>query len=111
MSNNETNQTTQKIIIVGTKSGAATRGPEQNIIEKAVDVKQIKDSFNRFLQNLEGIIDIEVPHVGSFELEEVSFTAEITANGDFKLIGVGFGIEAKGGVNFKLKHRNQKENN
>jgi hypothetical protein len=38
-------------------------------------------------------------------LEEVEFSAEVSADGEFKLLGTGIGVEAKGGVKFTLMPR------
>ena len=108
MSDTDPTQNVQKITIVGTSSGT-TRGPVRDIVEKAVDVTQVRAKFEQFLQNLKGILDVEVPHVGSFVLDEVSFSAEVSVNGDFKLLGVGAGVDAKGGVIFTLRHNQQNQ--
>ncbi len=100
MSDTNTTQPTQKIAIVGTLS--ATRGV-RDIVEREIDVTQVRASFEQFLQSLKEIIDVGVPQVGAFKLDEVTFSAEITANGDFKLLGAGVGFEAKGGVIFTLR--------
>ncbi len=108
MSDTGTTQTSQKITIVGTSSGA-TRGPVRDIVERTVDVTQVRANFERFLQNLKEIINVEVPHVGTFVLDEVSFSAEISVSGDFKLLGVGTGIDAQGGVTFTLRQKQQNQ--
>ena len=53
------------------------------------------------------IVNVKVPTIGDFELDQVQFTAEITADGDFKLLGTGVGIEAKSGVTFTLRRRKE----
>lgn len=108
MSDTGTTQTSQKITIVGTSS-SATRGPVRDIVERTVDVTQVRANFERFLQNLKEIIDVEVPRVGTFVLDEVSFSAEISVSGDFKLLGVGTGIDAQGGVTFTLRQKQQNQ--
>ncbi len=106
---NSTNapQSNQKIAIVGSLGGT-TRTPGRDIVEREIDLTHVRAKFEQFLQNLEAIVDVGVPHVGPFELEEVTFSAEITANGDFKLLGVGVGVETKGGVTFTLRQRDAK---
>jgi hypothetical protein len=105
--NDETTQTSQKITIVGTVSGAS-RDSTRDIVERATDVVHVRENFERFLRSLKEILDVEVPHIGAFELDEVAFSAEISASGDFKLLGVGVGIEANGGVIFTLRQKSQK---
>ena len=108
MSETDSTQNVQKITIVGTSS-STTRGPVRDIVERAVDVTQVRANFEQFLQNLKGILDVEVPHVGAFVLDEVSFSAEVSVNGDFKLLGIGAGVDAKGGVIFTLRHNQQNQ--
>ncbi len=105
---NDTEQAELKrtLAIVGTLGGKA-RGARRDIVEKMVDVDHIRHSFSRFLESLNELIDVEVPVVGDFELQEVQFRAEISADGDFKLLGAGVGIEASSGVTFTLRRRSQ----
>jgi hypothetical protein len=112
MSNEEEmNQEPQdQIWIVGPMAGdaRATRSiARRDIVEKPVDTLQVRTNFHRFLQSLESIVDVEVPVVGQFELEEVQFSAEISANGEFKLLGTGAGVQATSGVTFTLRRRRQ----
>jgi hypothetical protein len=43
--------------------------------------------------------------VGDFVLDEVSFSAEIGSDGEFKLVGTGIGISASSGVTFTLRRK------
>src|SRR5712692_5780357 len=108
MNDENTTQSDQKITIVGTVSGAS-RDSTRDIVERVVDVTHVRENFERFLQSLKEILDVEVPHVRNFELDEVAFSAEITASGDFKLLGVGVGVEANGGVTFTLRRKQQNQ--
>ncbi len=103
---NETEQPESKrtLAIVGTLGGKA-RSAKRDIVEKTVNVDHIRRSFSRFLESLNELIDVEVPVVGDFELQEVQFRAEISADGDFKLLGAGVGIEASSGVTFTLRRK------
>jgi hypothetical protein len=93
-----------QIAIVGTLQGP-TRDRRREVVERTVDVVHVRQSFETFLGNLRSIIDIDVPRAGAFELDEVQFTAEISANGDFKLLGTGVGVEARSGVSFTLRRK------
>ena len=92
----------EQITIVGAVSGQS-RDRKRDVVERTVDVAHVRRSFEGFLANLRDIIDVQVPSVGAFRLDEVQFTAEISANGDFKLIGTGVGVEARSGVSFTLR--------
>jgi hypothetical protein len=95
----------QQIVVVGTVSAGARAGGKRDVVERAVDITKIRASFERFLDGLKGVIDVKVPAVGPFELEEVSFAAELSADGEFKLLGTGVGVEAKAGVHFILRRK------
>ncbi|UCH93807.1 MAG: hypothetical protein JSV88_26555 [Candidatus Aminicenantes bacterium] len=106
MTNNKTpGESRNQITIVGPISGN-TRALKRDIIEDVVDVSHLRESFSGFMTSLREIVGIDVPSTGSYELEEIQFSAEISANGDFKLLGTGVGLEAKGGVTFTLKRKN-----
>ena len=76
-----------------------------NIVERPVEVLKVRDNFHRFLSSLKSIVDVDVPAVGQFELDEVQFSAEISANGEFKLMGTGAGVQATSGVTFTLRRK------
>jgi len=105
MSNDDTSKVNEITIIGPSTSQTRTRGRERDIIERTVEVTKVRDTFTRFLQGLSEIIDVKVPTVGDFELDEVQFNAEISADGDFKLLGTGVGIEATSGVTFTLRRK------
>src|SRR6266403_4539849 len=99
MSDETPNQATQQITIVGALSGGV-RSARRDIVERTVDVNAVRENFVRFLQGLKTLLSDTVPSVGAYELDEVEFNAEISANGDFKLLGTGVGLEATSGVTF-----------
>jgi hypothetical protein len=92
-----------EITISGPAGGQSRSRTARDLIEKSVDAQVVKESYERFLEALKGIVDVPAPKTGSFKLEEVEFTAEVTANGEFKLMGTGVGLEGKGGVKFTLR--------
>jgi hypothetical protein len=112
MSNEEeiSQEPQDQIWIVGPMAGDArtTRSiARRDIVEKPVETLQVRTNFQRFLQSLKSIVDVEVPAVGPFELDEVQFSAEISANGEFKLLGTGAGVQATSGVTFTLRRKVQ----
>ncbi len=80
------------------------RGPAE-LVSKAVDVGLLQERFRVFMAGLQSIMQALEVKGSPFELAEITFTAEISADGDFKLLGAGVGIEANGGVTFVLKRR------
>jgi hypothetical protein len=107
MSNEEASQPKQEIIIVGTLSGGV-RSARRDIVERTLDVSQVRENFSRFLEGLKTLISDAVPSVGAYELDEVQFNAEISADGEFKLLGAGVGLEATTGVSFTMRRKAMK---
>lgn len=91
-------------MIVGPISGK-TRALKRDIIEDVVDVSHLRESFTNFMTSLQEVIGVDVPSTGTYELDQIQFCAEISAKGEFKLLGTGVGLEAKGGVTFTLKRK------
>ncbi len=95
----------KQITILGPVSGQTRTISKRDIIEGKVDVANVRDKLTEFLDSLKEIIDVDVPSVGAYELEQIQFSAEISANGEFKLLGTGVGLEAKSGVTFTLQRK------
>jgi hypothetical protein len=104
MSEGTVNESVQSITIVGALSGGV-RTSRRDIVERTVDLNQVRENFGHFLKGLETLLSDKVPVVGSYELDSVEFNAEISANGDFKLLGTGVGLEATSGVTFTMKRK------
>jgi len=105
MSNSQLEAQERKITIVGPMAGQSRgRGP-RDIIEQEINVTQLSNKYFVFLENLADVVDVDTPSIRGFELGEIQFSAEITANGEFKLMGTGVGVEAKGGVTFTLRRK------
>ena len=75
----------------------------RELIEEAVSVEQIQRGFQSFVESLGEIVQSGSTTVGDFNLDEISFSAEIGASGDFKLLGAGVGLSAGSAVTFKLR--------
>lgn len=98
----------QNITIIGSSSGKSRARGKRDIIEKTMNVALVRENFAKFLDGLKSLVEVDITSAGDFELDEVQFTAEISADGEFKLIGTGVGIEASTGVTFTLR-RKEKE--
>ena len=108
MSNSNDEGEERKITIVGPLSGLSRGQGPRDIIEQEINVTQLSNNYFIFLESLSEVVDVDTPGIRGFELEEIQFSAEITANGEFKLMGTGVGVEAKGGVTFTLKRKSTK---
>jgi len=92
------------ITIIGPVSGESRSRNARDLVEKTVDPDAVRAGYESFLISLQAIADVPPP-ASHFSLEEVEFSAEITADGEFKLLGTGVGLEAKGGVKFTLRRK------
>ena len=103
MSQNEPTLT----VVTTTKS--KMRGAEDQVrklVEKGIPLDKLQQNFARFLGSLQQVFsDIEQGKVGDFELDEIAFSAEIGADGEFKLVGAGVGISSTSSVTFTLHRR------
>jgi hypothetical protein len=97
------------LVITSTERKSGMRGPEDSVrkvAETGISVEALQKSFGRFLDSLQQIfVEVDQGRVGDFLLEEVTFTAEIGADGAFKLVGTGVGVSASSGVTFTLRRQ------
>jgi len=101
----QTTMQERKITVIGPSDGVARSRGHRDIIEQEINVTQLSKNYLIFVESLSEVVDVDAPSVRGFELDEIQFSAEITANGEFKLMGTGVGVEAKGGVTFTLKKK------
>lgn len=97
----------ESTILLITSSPSTLRGVDQErvISEQAVKIETLNRNFGVFMTSVQQIVAAEQTEVGDFALDEISFTAEISVNGEFKLLGTGVGMEASGGITFKLRRQ------
>lgn len=79
--------------------------PIRKLTEEGVPLDLLQESYTRFLDSMRAIFEKGEGRVGDFRLEEITFSAEIGANGEFKLLGTGAGISANSGVTFTLRRK------
>jgi len=80
------------------------RGPEE-LVEEAVSVGKLQQRFTQFMSAVEGMLAVEQPSTGAFQLTQIQFSAEISAEGEFKLLGSGVGLSAGSAITFTLERR------
>jgi hypothetical protein len=93
------------IELVARPSDDVSRGDRFILVSRALKVDVLKERFDDFMNKLQAIVHTADEQAGVFQLAEIQFSAEITADGEFKLMGTGVGVEAKSGVTFVLKRR------
>lgn len=74
-------------------------------VTKPLKVAELRERFREFMSGLQSIVDVEEAGAGGFQLTEIQFSAEISANGEFKLVGSGVGVEASSAVTFVLQRK------
>jgi hypothetical protein len=104
------------ITIVGTADDKAstrsgTRSPADQVkrVTNQLSVDELREKFLEFMQSLEVAFSVPELHTsaGAFELNEIQFSAELSANGDFKLLGTGVGVSANTALTFVLSRRDR----
>jgi hypothetical protein len=96
-----------KIVTTEAPSGAMRGFDNQarKIVERSVGIEALRDGFTSFLGELRQIVTADATRVGDFMLAEITFSAEIGADGEFKLLGTGVGISASSAVSFVLRRQ------
>ena len=106
---------TGTITIVATEtaqSKSLTRSglPEAAIrqaVDKAMSVEALSASFNNFINGLRKVLNVEQASVGDLVLDEITFSVEIGANGEFKLLGTGISANAGSSLTFTLRRKSE----
>jgi hypothetical protein len=96
------------ITIVTTDAPSTRRDRGDNVrrvVESTVSAEQLQTNLVRFIDTLGALLRAGDTRAGEFELDEVGFSAEIGADGDFKLLGTGVGVSASSAVTFTWRRR------
>ncbi len=75
------------------------------LMDRGIPLDKLHQNYSQFLDSMRAIFAKDADRVGDFSLEEITFSAEIGANGEFKLLGTGVGITANSGVTFTLRRK------
>ena len=79
---------------------ASTR---RTIATKKLKIDDLVSSVNQFLNKINTILENVPDQYDKFRFEEISFSAEISANGKLVLLGTGIEAATKGALVFKFK--------
>jgi hypothetical protein len=98
------------ITFVGVEETATSRGgSELSRVTEKIGVDVLRDKFTEFMQGLEAafaVDEVQTAH-GVFQLSEIQFSAEMSASGDFKLLGTGVGVAAGAALTFVLTRKDK----
>lgn len=88
---------------VTTRSGAA----EVNRVTKQLNVDLLRGKFAEFMESLDAAFGVDElkTQAGIFELDQIQFSVELSASGDFKLLGTGVGVGAGAALSFVLTRK------
>jgi len=96
------------ITFVGVEETATSRGgSELSRVTEKISVDVLRDKFTEFMRGLEAafaVDEVQTAH-GVFQLSEIQFSAEMSASGDFKLLGTGVGVAAGTALTFVLTRK------
>ncbi|HRJ44266.1 MAG: hypothetical protein KJZ86_18700 [Caldilineaceae bacterium] len=104
------NETITIVAVETIQPKSTTRGglPEMALrqtVDKAVSVEALSASFNNFINGLRKVLNVEEASVGDLVLDEIEFSVEIGANGEFKLLGAGISANAGSSLTFTLRRK------
>jgi hypothetical protein len=98
------------ITFVGVEEAATSRGgSELSRVTEKISVDVLRDKFTEFMRGLEAafaVDEVQTAH-GVFQLSEIQFSAEMSASGDFKLLGTGVGVAAGAALTFVLSRKDK----
>ena len=88
---------------VTTRSGAA----DVTRVTKQLSVDTLRGKFVEFMNNMDAAFDSDElkTQTGMFQLEQIQFSVELSASGDFKLLGTGVGVGAGAALSFVLTRK------
>jgi hypothetical protein len=70
---------------------------------RAVPIEQLGEQFNAFVDNMRDVVARVPASMAGFRLDEISFTAEVSAKGTVNLLGTGGEIAGGGGITITLR--------
>ena len=97
------------ITFVGVEERATSRGglAELSRVTEQISVGALRDKFTQFMHSLEAafaVDQVQTAH-GVFQLSEIQFSAEMSAEGEFRLLGAGVGVSAGATLTFVLTRK------
>ena len=76
-----------------------------DLVTSTIDTDKLKQNFAQFVSDLQSVVDTKMDEASAFQLDQVIFSAEISASGEFKLLGTGVGIEGSSSITFVLQRK------
>lgn len=96
------------LTFIAVEERETTRGhTELSRVTNKISVDALRDQFTQFMQGIESafaVDEVQTAH-GVFQLNEIQFSAEMSAEGEFKLLGTGVGVSAGAALTFVLTRK------
>ncbi|MCZ0991815.1 hypothetical protein O1M54_51015 [Streptomyces diastatochromogenes] len=67
-----------------------------------IPAEELQSRLGEFVATMRGVIDSLPQKSGEFQLNEVTFSAEVSAKGTVSLLGSGGELAGKAGITFRL---------
>src|ERR1700682_5727818 len=101
---NQPEQQSEKITVLGYDDGPTERGFfDKRLPRRAIPVEQLQEEVKSFLNAMDKVVGSIGTHVGSFEMDTITVSAEVNAKGKVSLLGSGGEMGGKGGLSFTFK--------
>lgn len=102
-------ETPQEIKILARSDPNESRSDRTTLVTSALDVGVLRDQFRGFMRSIEAMIDIGDETARGFQLAEIQFSVELTATGEFRLLGTGVGLQASSTMTFVLQRKETRQ--
>jgi len=79
------------------------RGADARYRRRAISVKELSVRFNDFVEGMQDVVGGMPASVAGLRVDEISFTAEISARGSVSLLGTGGEVAGQGGITVTLR--------
>ncbi len=73
------------------------------MVERSIPIERLQANFIHFMRNIQQVLSVSDTRVGDMALDEITFSVEIGAGGEFKLLGTGIATEASSSLKFTLR--------
>ncbi len=84
-------------------TGGMTKLSDYLYEDKPIKTDALREQINDFLTKMQAVIKDAPDTFGTFNLDAIELSAEISASGHVKLLGFGGEAAGKGGIKFSLK--------
>jgi hypothetical protein len=72
---------------------------------RKVPLERLGEQFNGFVENMRDVVGRVPESMAGFRIDEIAFTAEVSAKGTVNLLGTGGEIAGNGGITITLRRQ------